>query len=138
MTNGSDNNSFSLMSSIPVLRMLDEAAAREFYLEYLGFEVDWEHREGESPTPPLYMQIHKGEAVLHLNGHADSDSPVCEVRIPVRGLEHYCEYLRAKTSGHEKPEVVDPRYEGRKADMNIIDPSGNHLVFWSPSYFEDE
>ena len=30
----------------------------------------------------------------------------------------------------DKPEVVDPRYEGLKTDMNIYDPSGNLLVFW--------
>lgn len=137
MPNSSDNNGFSLKSSIPVIRMLDEATAKEFYLDYLGFEVDWEHRDGDSPDSPLYMQIHKGEAVLHLNGHAESDSPVCEVRIPVQGLGQYCEFLRAKETGHEKPDVVDPRYEGRNADMNIIDPSGNHLVFWSPSYFDE-
>ena len=110
---------FSVKSSIPVVRMLDEDESTEFYLDYLGFEVDWEHRFRDNSSSPLYMQIHLGEAVLHLNGHADSNSPVCEVRFPVQGLARYCEYLRAKDTRYEKPEVVDPRYEGRKTDMNI-------------------
>ncbi len=135
MSNSSDGD-FSLKSSIPVMRMLDEVTAKAFYVDYLGFEVDWEHRFRDSPNSPLYLQIHKGDAVLHLNGHAEADSPVCEVRIPVQGLDRYCEFLRSQDTGHEKPEVVDPRHEGRKTDMNIVDPSGNLLIFWSPSYFD--
>lgn len=26
---------------IPILRIFDEAKAREFYVEFLGFRVDW-------------------------------------------------------------------------------------------------
>ena len=29
---------------IPILRMFDEAKAREFYLDFLGFSVEFEHR----------------------------------------------------------------------------------------------
>ena len=126
-------NGFSLQSSIPVVRMLDETKARSFYVDYLGYQVDWEHRFRDDPSSPLYMQIHHGESVLHLNGHAGSDTPVCEVRVPVRGLEQYCAYLRGKNAEFEKPQVVDPCYEGRKTDMNIIDPSGNLLTFWAPN-----
>ena len=124
---------FKIHTSIPVVRMLDEETTLTFYVDYLGFEIDWEHRFGDDPKSPLYAQVRHGNATLHLNGHANTDSPVCEVRFPVTNLDEYCEYLRAKTQGAEKPEVVDPRYEGRNTDMNIIDPSGNHLVFWSPT-----
>src|SRR5262249_7557966 len=57
---------FEIRSAIPVLRMFDEAKAKAFYLDYLGFEVDWECRF--TPTAPLYMQIRLGGALLHLNG----------------------------------------------------------------------
>ena len=124
-------HSFSFESSIPVLRMLDEKKTKAFYLDYLGFEVEWEHRFTlESPSSSLYMQIRQGASVLHLNGHADDQAPTTEVRIPVHGLEEYCQWLGGKSNGGEKPEVVDPRYEGRKTDMNLIDPSGNLIVFW--------
>ncbi|MGI9473968.1 MAG: glyoxalase superfamily protein [Rubripirellula sp.] len=122
---------FSLRSSIPVLRMLDENQSKRFYLEYLGFEVDWEHRFSEDLSSPLYMQIRQGDSILHLNGHAESDAPTTEVRIPVEGLERFCEHLCQITVGEEKPEVVDPRYEGRRTDMNLYDPSGNLIVFWA-------
>jgi hypothetical protein len=29
--------------AIPILRIFDIAKALEFYLDYLGFKVDWEH-----------------------------------------------------------------------------------------------
>jgi hypothetical protein len=42
-------------SLTPILRIFDEAKAREFYVEFLGFKIDWEHRFGENS--PLYMQV---------------------------------------------------------------------------------
>lgn len=104
-----------------------------FYLDYLGFALDWQHRATDDPDSPLYAQVRHGDGVLHLNGHADAGSPPAEVRFPVANLDAFCMHLRAKDAGFEKPEIVDPREEGRLTDMNIIDPSGNHLVFWSPS-----
>ena len=131
---------FGFESSIPVLRMLDELRAREFYINFLGYEIDWEHRfRPEKPGSPLYMQIRMGESVLHLNGHAESDAPTSEVRIPVFRLDDYCAVLRDRWHNDNwckeiasagPPEIVDPRYEGRNTDMNIGDPFGNLLVFW--------
>ena len=40
---------------IPILRILDEAKAREFYIDWLGFQIDFEHRF--APGMPLYMGI---------------------------------------------------------------------------------
>jgi hypothetical protein len=124
---------FQLRSSIPVMRILDEALARSFYLDFLGFGIDWEHRFTDDIQSPIYIQISQGASILHLNGHATEDTPVCEVRIPVDGLQQYCDFLCAKQTAFPGPETVDPRYEGRNADLNIVDPFGNHLVFWAPS-----
>ena len=127
------NHEFEIHSSIPVLRMFDESKSKAFYVDYLGYDIDWEHRFNDDSQSPLYMQIHLGSSVLHLNGHAEKDSPSCEVRIPVKGLEEFHAYLSSK-AGFETPEIDDPRYEDRKTDLNIYDPSRNHLVFWAPSY----
>ena len=45
-------------SVIPVLRIFDIEKADEFYLGFLGFTVDWDHRF--DPTAPLYRQISRG------------------------------------------------------------------------------
>ncbi len=122
------SSAFHIGSSIPVVRMLDEAKARAFYVDFLGFAIDWEHRFTDDS--PLYMQIRQGDAVLHLNGHADEGAPISEVRIPVHGIERYCEHLSAKVTEGERPALVDPRGTGEGTDMNIVDPSGNLLTFW--------
>jgi len=131
MPEGSEESQrgFDIRSSIPVLRMLDEGKAKAFYLDYLGFEVDWECRF--SPTAPLYMQIHLGDAIMHLNGHAGEDAPTSQVNVPVLGLHNYYKYLIAKGAYDPKPCVVDPRHQGRNTDMVIVDPFGNELVFCS-------
>lgn len=118
---------FGFGSSIPVIPILDEDASKRFYLDCLGYEVDWEHRF--APGSDLYLQISLGPSVLHLNGHATKERPTVEVRIPVRDLEGYCAWLGTRDF-EEKPEAVDPRYEGKNTDLNLLDPAGNHLVFW--------
>ena len=58
---------------IPILRLFDEAAARAFYVDFLGFRVDWEHRF--EADLPLYMQLTLGDCVLHLSGHHGDATP---------------------------------------------------------------
>jgi len=40
--------------AIPIFRIFDIEKAREFYVGFLGFTVDWEARFDE--TAPVYMQ----------------------------------------------------------------------------------
>jgi catechol 2,3-dioxygenase-like lactoylglutathione lyase family enzyme len=58
---------------IPILRIFDVAKADEFYLDYLGFRVDWDHRYDDNA--PLYRQISRGDLVLHLSEHHGDGSP---------------------------------------------------------------
>jgi Glyoxalase superfamily protein len=37
--------------AIPILRIFDVTKAREFYLDFLGFRVDWEARFNEPIDP---------------------------------------------------------------------------------------
>ena len=50
---------------IPILRIFDEAKTLEFYVEWLGFKVDWTHRFDKNE--PLYMQVSRDGLVLHLS-----------------------------------------------------------------------
>ena len=120
---------FEVRSSCPILRMLDEAEGRAFYVDYLGFEVDWECRF--NPDAPVFMQVRLGDAHIHLDGHANEDSPKSQVNIPVLGLRNYCDLLIAKGADYPKPCIEDVRYVGRPTDMNVEDPFGNLLIFCS-------
>ncbi len=50
-----------------MLRSFDEAKAREFYVGFLGFTIDWEHRF--EPDLPLYMQVSRDGIVFHISEH---------------------------------------------------------------------
>ena len=62
-----------LGNSTPILRIFDEAKAREFYVGYLGFRIDWEHRF--APGMPLYLQVSRDGCVLHLSEHHGDACP---------------------------------------------------------------
>ncbi|MDB5520976.1 MAG: glyoxalase/bleomycin resistance/extradiol dioxygenase family protein, partial [Tardiphaga sp.] len=72
---------------IPVFRIFDVAKAREFYLEFLGFAVVFEHRF--EPGLPLYMRLALGEVVLDLSEHHGDCAPGAKVLIETAGLVEY-------------------------------------------------
>ncbi len=54
----------------PVMRIFDEAKAKEFYIGFLGFGLDWEHRFGDNF--PLYAQVSRAGLTLHLSARPRS------------------------------------------------------------------
>lgn len=64
--------------------MFDVRKAREFYLDFLGFNVDFEHRF--EPDLPLYMGLSLGSVVLHLSEHHGDCAPGARVIIETTGL----------------------------------------------------
>jgi uncharacterized glyoxalase superfamily protein PhnB len=115
----------SFGKTTPILRLFDEAKAREFYVDFLGFKVDWEHRFGEGM--PLYMQVSKGGCVLHLSGHHGDCSPGAAMRIETDELDAFQQQLLAKQYKYARPGIEDTPWGSR--DMSISDPFGNRLTF---------
>lgn len=109
----------------PILRTFDEAKAREFYVDFLGFKVDWQHRFEDNF--PLYLQVSRGDCVLHLSEHHGDASPGAAVRIQAEGLEAYLGQLQAKDYRFAKPGIEQTPWGTR--EMSIKDPFGNRLVF---------
>ena len=112
----------------PLLRQFDEAQARAFYVDFLGFKVDWEHRFGDNF--PLYQQVSLGACVLHLTGHHGDCSPGGAVRIPVADvatLQAFQQRLLAADYRHAKPGLEDTPWGTR--ELRLTDPSGNRLTF---------
>jgi hypothetical protein len=64
---------------IPILRIFDIGKADEFYQEFLGFSVDWDHRFDADAS--LYRQISRGNLVLHLSEHHGDSSPGVALRV---------------------------------------------------------
>ncbi len=113
----------------PILRSFDEAKAREFYVDFLGFEVTFEHRF--EPDLPLYMGLRLGETELHLSEHHGDCSPGARIRIETTGLEAFAATLRARTYANARPGCPERQPWG-ELDLTIADPFGNRLTFYEP------
>jgi catechol 2,3-dioxygenase-like lactoylglutathione lyase family enzyme len=111
---------------VPILRSYDEGKAREFYVDWLGFKVDWEHRF--APDAPLYMQISRGECVIHLSEHHGDGTPGSVVRIRVDELEDYFAELQSRPYKNYRPGLQDQEWGAR--EMVVQDGAGNRLVFF--------
>src|SRR5262245_23563179 len=70
--------------AVPILRIFDRTKAVEFYVDYLGFHLDWEHG-GHADHSPLYAQVSRGPAVLHLSEHHGDASPGGPALVPEIG-----------------------------------------------------
>lgn len=113
--------------TIPIYRIFDEAKAREFYIDWLGFQVDWQHRFEENA--PLYMQISRGEIVLHLSEHHGDASPGSNSFIEFKNLREYHSELIAKRYQYNRPGLEVPEWDSNSITMTVNDPFYNRIVF---------
>jgi extradiol dioxygenase family protein len=111
--------------TIPFLRIFDVAKAREFYLEFLGFSVDFEHRF--EPGLPLFMQISLGDITLYLSEHHGDCSPGAKIVIETAGLAAYHADLAAKNYNYARPGLLDQPWG--TTTMTIADPFYNRIEF---------
>jgi catechol 2,3-dioxygenase-like lactoylglutathione lyase family enzyme len=114
--------------TIPALRIFDSVKAKEFYIGFLGFKVDFEHRF--EPDLPLFMQISMGEIVLYLSEHHGDCSPGAKIVIETTGLAAYHADLIAKKYGYARPGLVDQPWG--VTTMTIADPFYNRIEFSEP------
>lgn len=112
---------------IPILRSFDETKAREFYVDFLGFTVDWEHRFADNA--PLYMQVSKDPIVLHLSEHHGDATPGAALRIATRDVDAFSAELRAKKYKYANPGCGQLTPWGTK-EVTLTDPFKNRLIFW--------
>ena len=115
----------ALANTTPILRIFDEAKAREFYVDFLGFKVDWQHRF--EPGLPIYLQVSRGACVLHLTEHHGDASPGAAMRIQADDLDALYAELNAKQYPYTRPSIEATPWDTR--DMSVKDPFGNRLTF---------
>lgn len=108
----------------PILRIFDENKAKEYYVDFLGFKIDWEHRFEENY--PLYCQISRGNLILHLSGHHGDASPGSTVFARMKGLKELHKELSSKKYKHAKPDIKEQPWG---SEMKITDPFNNSIRF---------
>lgn len=115
--------------AVPVLRIQDEALARELYVDHLGFDVDWEHRF--EPGMPLYMRIRRGETVLDLSEHHGDGTPGSVVWIPIASADALHAELTRRP--HRRLRSGIDRDAPGGPTIAVTDPFGNVLRFCEPT-----
>lgn len=113
-----------LKPPVPIFRSFDEVKARSFYIDFLEFEVLFEHRF--EAGFPLYMGIRRDGCVLHLSEHYGDATPGASIRIDCRDLDGLCRRLNEKQTNHARPGIQEQPWA---RDMTIDDPFGNKLIF---------
>lgn len=110
---------------VPILRIFDELKAKDFYIDYLEFKLDWEHRF--EADMPLYMQVSHDDAVIHLSEHHGDCTPGAAVRIETEQLDELHERISLKNYKYARPGIEETPWHSR--EMTITDPFGNRLIF---------
>ena len=110
---------------IPIIRIFSVDKAREFYLGWLGFAVDWEHRF--EPGLPLYMQVSRDGIVLHLTEHHGDCTPGSAVFIDMHGLDDFHREITTRGYDYLRPGIDEAPWGART--VTLTDPFGNRLIF---------
>jgi hypothetical protein len=113
---------------VPILRIFDIAKADDFYLGFLGFSVDWDHRF--DADAPLYRQISRGGLILHLSEHHGDGSPGARIRVTMRGVEAFHREISAKGYRYMRPGLETTPWG--TLETGVIDPFGNLIRFCQP------
>ncbi len=108
---------------VPTFRITDYKKAIEFYVEFLGFNIDWEHKFGD--TEPIYMQISKNGLILHLSENKRFKTGVI-IFIETKGIDLFHKSL-LDTNKKLIPDIAITNWNTKQ--LEIEDPFGNLLRF---------
>jgi catechol 2,3-dioxygenase-like lactoylglutathione lyase family enzyme len=120
-----EDRGMTLGTATPIFRIFDEAKARQFYVDFLGFAIVFEHRAADNM--PLYMAIARDGCELHLTEHHGDCCPGAAVRIDVSDVDALCQGLNAQRYPFGRPSVEEMPWGSR--DLSVRDPFGNQLTF---------
>ena len=121
---GAVSNAINFGKISPIIRIFDEAKAREFYCGFLGFEVAFEHRQEKQL--PLYMGVERAGALLHLTEHHCDASPGSNVFLPTQKVRMFHKELSDKQYSFGRPDLEELPWG---LQIQVHDPFGNRIRF---------
>jgi uncharacterized glyoxalase superfamily protein PhnB len=74
-----------MQRTVPILHIESYEEAKAYYVDWLGFKIDWEFRF--EPTFPVYMQVSRDGLVLHLSQHKGGNSGPSMCHVDVDDLD---------------------------------------------------
>lgn len=115
----------TFLTTIPIMRIFDVVKAKDFYVGFLGFTIDWEHRFDD--LAPVYLQISKGDLVLHLSEHHGDCCPGSTVFVWMKGIEDFHAAITSRGYGYMRPGIERTFYNS--ICVEVTDPFGNRIRF---------
>jgi catechol 2,3-dioxygenase-like lactoylglutathione lyase family enzyme len=112
---------------IPALRITSETRSKAFYLDRLGFSLEWEHRF--EPNFPVFLSISRDGMQLYLSEHAGDCQVGGLVHFLIEDVDAWC--LEFQGRGVTMTEL--PNNDLGFRNMTVTDPDGNQLRFMEPS-----
>jgi len=113
---------------VPTFRIFSLEKAREFYLDFLGFKVDWEHRF--EPDAPVYMQVSRDGLAIHLSEHHGDDTPGSTAYVYMSGVDALHREPIDKKYRHNRPGLQ--KQEWGMLELQVVDPFNNRITFGEP------
>ncbi len=111
---------------VPQLRITDPRRSRAFYVDGLGFSVDWEHRFG--PGLPVFMQLTRAGQSLFLTEHEGDCKVGGAAYFVVPDVDACHREFVSRGIVPTEPPCDTP---GLPREMVVTDPDGNRLRFAS-------
>jgi catechol 2,3-dioxygenase-like lactoylglutathione lyase family enzyme len=107
---------------IPTFRITNYEKSKSFYIDGLGFSIDWEHRF--EPDFPVYMQITRDGLSLSLSEHTGDCQAGGLVNLFVENVDDW--YNDFQSRGVSVKERPNESIQGLRG-MTVIDPDGNKI-----------
>ncbi|PJN37930.1 glyoxalase/bleomycin resistance/extradiol dioxygenase family protein [Streptomyces sp. CB02959] len=127
MNGSQDAGDVVVRRAVPIFRIFDVAKAHEFYVDYLGCTMDWEHRF--APGTPLYTQVSRSGLALHLSEHHGDATPGSTVYVELTGVRALHAELAAKDYPYLRPGLEEDEFG---TCLTVTDPFGNRIRFNEP------
>lgn len=116
-----------MLTLVPILRIFDCDKAIQFYVDWLGFTLDWAQRP---PEAPAYLQVSLRGITLNLSEHHGDCCPGAQIRVlDFLNLTEYHRQLRAQNYRYNRPSLQAPPWAAHTLEMQVTDPFGNRLTF---------
>lgn len=109
----------------PVFQITDYPQTMAFYVDWLGFHIDWEERPASGGC---YLQISRGDIVLHLTTYPNESSIGARALAEFTGLLSFHHLLVQRESVFPSPPLQKTTWNNRVMQLELFDPAGNCLV----------
>ncbi len=114
-----------LKSAIPVLLIIDLEKSLSFYIDILGFELDWTWRDTDGTT---FQQISQGRVRLYLKQVQAISVPGC-LYLYVDDVDRWHQRLLQK---NQPVDTLPSAKPWGNREMCLSDPDGNKVHICTP------